>query len=113
MADVQLNIAGRAYVVTCNDGEESHLEQLGAAVNAKAEEAGGGAGGLNESRLLLFSALLLADELHELKSKTASHTSPADVPAPQIAVTDRDAENMAGALERLADRIEKLAAGLE
>ncbi len=65
MADVRLSIAGREYIVTCNDGEEQRLQALGALVDEKAREAGGPTGGLNESRLLLFSALLLADKLHD------------------------------------------------
>ena len=64
MADVRLSIAGREYIVTCNDGEELRLQALGAMVDEKAREAGGPSGGLNESRLLLFAALLLADKLH-------------------------------------------------
>ncbi len=112
MADVQLTIAGRSYVVTCKDGEEAHLEKLGAAVHAKAEEAGGAGGGLNESRLLLFSALLLADEVHDLKqTQPQSNSDMLDVK--QQASNDPDMEQMAVALERLAGRIEKLASGLE
>jgi Cell division protein ZapA len=56
MADVRLSIAGREYIVTCKDGEEQRLQALGALVDEKAREAGGPSGGLNESRLLLFSA---------------------------------------------------------
>lgn len=112
MADVHLTIAGRNYLVTCKDGEESHLQRLGAAVHAKAEDAGGAAGGLNESRLLLFSALLLADEVHELKLAQTGSNLPtvANVPEP---ASNPQVDQMATVLERLADRIEKLASGLE
>jgi cell division protein ZapA len=112
MADVHLTIAGRNYLVTCNDGEESHLRQLGAAVDAKAEDAGGAGGGLNESRLLLFSALLLADEIHELKSAQAGSSPMAAAPVAEPA-SNVQVDQMATVLERLADRIEKLASGLE
>ncbi len=112
MADVHLTIAGRNYLVTCKDGEESHLKRLGAAVDAKAEDSGGAGGGLNESRLLLFSALLLADEIHELKSAQAGSSPMSGVngvdPASNVQI-----DQMASVLERLADRIEKLASGLE
>jgi cell division protein ZapA len=111
MADVQLNIAGRDYVVTCRDGEESHLKTLAAAVDAKAQEAGGASGGLNESRLLLFAGLLLADEVHEMRA-SGKGSLPTASPAAS-SMPDADIERMAETLEKLADRIERLAAGLE
>jgi len=105
MADVRLSIAGREYIVTCKDGEESRLQALGALVDEKAREAGGPSGGLNESRLLLFSALLLADKLHDGGTGTAGMpTSPS---------TDLMVEQAAETLERLADRLEALALRVE
>jgi len=117
MADVRLSIAGREYLVTCRDGEEQRLEALGALVHEKAEEAGGAAQGLNESRQLLFASLLLADQLADSTGAGAASTPPED----QI-----NQRNMAGAaadndlsakdldtLEKLADRIEAAADRLE
>jgi cell division protein ZapA len=111
MADVQLNIAGRDYVVTCRDGEEAHLRTLGAAVDAKAQESGGASGGLNESRLLLFAGLLLADEIHEMHASSSGAAPQFTQAAP--ALSDAETERMTATLEKLADRIERLAAGLE
>ena len=105
MADVRLLIAGREYIVTCKDGEEQRLQALGALVDEKAREAGGPSGGLNESRLLLFSALLLADKLHDAGGSALSRTA---TPANDVAV-----EQAAETLERLADRLETLALRLE
>jgi cell division protein ZapA len=105
MADVRLSIAGREYIVTCKDGEEQRLKALGALVDEKAREAGGPSGGLNESRLLLFSALLLADKLHD------GGTDTPDTPTPQT--SDPAVEQAAETLERLADRLEALALRLE
>jgi cell division protein ZapA len=104
MADVRLSIAGREYIVTCNDGEEQRLQALGALVDEKAREAGGPSGGLNESRLLLFSALLLADKLHD--GAGASSTGAGQTAGPEV-------EQAAETLERLADRLEALALRLE
>ena len=105
MADVRLSIAGREYIVTCNDGEEPRLHALGAMVDEKAREAGGPSGGMNESRLLLYSALLLADKLHDKGDGNDGSAAPEyDDPA---------AAQAAEALERLADRLETLALRLE
>lgn len=103
MADVRLSIAGREYIVTCQDGEEARLQSLGAMVDDKAREAGG-AGGLNESRTLLFSALLLADKLHD---------GGGAVPVSSSATSDPALDEAATTLEKLADRLESLAAKLE
>jgi cell division protein ZapA len=97
MADVRLSVANREYIVTCKDGEEARLAELGQLVDEKAREAGG-AGGLNESRTLLFAALLLADQLIDIRG--------ADGTAPQSAGNDAE---LASSLERLAERLEKLA----
>lgn len=111
MADVRLNIASREYIVTCSDGEEQHLQSLGALVDEMAREAGGSAGGLNESRLLLFASLLLADKLHETQSKPA--------PAPHTPSnnsqngTDAAMDQAAATIEKLASRLEAFANKLE
>ena len=68
MPDIKITITGRDYMVACNPGEEQRLKTLGAMVDASAHEAGGGSGSLNETRTLLFAALLLADKLHDAGS---------------------------------------------
>lgn len=99
MSNVTLNIGGRQYLVACAAGEENHVKQLGETIEAKVREIG--AGGHNEVRLLLFAALLLADENFELKQKSA----PAAAPAATGINPD--------ALVALAERLEKCAAALE
>jgi cell division protein ZapA len=108
MADVRLMVAGREYIVTCKDGEEPRLEALGRIVDEKAREAGG-AGGLNESRQLLFAGLLLADQMYDGQSGNGD-PEPAQESSP---IPDEMAEQMAATVERLAERLESLAQGLE
>ncbi len=107
MAQMKLEIGGRSFMVTCQDGEESHLTRLAAMVDGKARESGDPAG-LNESRMLLFTSLLLADELHTAR---AAQDSPAEASAP--AQPDPMDEQAIAALEKLADRAEQLANSLE
>ena len=105
MADVRLSIAGRDYIVTCKNGEEERLNALGNLVDTKAREAGGSAGGLNESRQLLFASLLLADQLYDAQ--------PVPAAAAAAPFGTGNGTQMAEALERLAERMEKLVQGLE
>jgi cell division protein ZapA len=101
MASVDIEIAGRRYVVACRDGEEPHLREVGAIVDKKAQDAAGAVGSLSETKQLLFASLLLADELKE-KRQAATATAPSE-PDPAFAE----------ALERLAARVESLADRLE
>ena len=103
MAHVDLHIAGRRYSVACRDGEEDHLRGLAALVDRKAQEATEALGSLTEARQLLFAALLIADELKEVR---AGAGLPDPVPPPPDPA-------VAEALERLAGRLENLASTLE
>jgi len=98
MSNVTITIAGRLYTIACAEGEEAHIEALGASIDAKLAKLPNMAG-QSEARLLLYAALLLADEAHE-----AGKPAPAN---PQI-----EAE-VAESLETLADRLESVAAQLE
>ena len=101
MSNVALTIGGRQYTVACAAGEEEHVAQLGASIDAKVASAQGLAN-QSEARTLLYAALLLADELHEAGAASASG-------APVAADTGEDA----AALEDIATRLEDLAARLE
>ena len=97
MAQVDLEIAGQKYDVACRDGEEPHLLALGRLVDATAAEAAQAVGKMSDSRQLLFAALLLADDLTEARRATNSAAGPETTEA----------------VERIADRLEALAARLE
>ena len=97
MSNVTLTIGGRFYTVACAEGEEAHIEALGRTIDGKLTGMPN-LSGQSEARTLLFAALLLSDELHELRAGGAA-------PA-----TD---DGTVEALETLADRLEALAAQLE
>ena len=101
MANVDVEIASRSYNVACRDGEEAHLKSLAAIVDRKAKDAAAAVGNMDEARQVWFASLLLADELKELRSGGGVEYDP-----------EGDAV-MTEALERLADRMEMLAARLE
>jgi cell division protein ZapA len=101
MAEVTIEVGGRRYDVTCRDGEEDQLRRLARLVDEKAGQARAAVGGVNETRLLLLSALLLADELSDLRGGRA-------VPLPPDT-----GSALADAVEQLAARVESLAEHLE
>jgi cell division protein ZapA len=100
MSNVVLSIGGRTFSVACADGEERHIEMLGGMIDQKVHALGDSAG-QNEVRMLLYAALVLADDLHETNAHAAAdseQTVPSDLPM---------------RLERIASSLENLATNLE
>jgi cell division protein ZapA len=102
MSNVNLTIGGRFYKVACAEGEEAHIESLGRTIDGKLHDLPNMAG-QSEARTLLFAALLLADEVHELRAGVGGSGSAPAKPDPRAAE----------ALESLAERLESLAGHLE
>ncbi|WCT78520.1 cell division protein ZapA [Novosphingobium humi] len=101
MSRVDLMIGGRDYAVACSPGEEEHVRMLGRIIEEKMN-ALPGATNQSEMRSMLFAALLLADELHELRQQLDQGAPPAD-PA-----TAARLEALAAGLEQLAASVEDL-----
>lgn len=97
MSNVQLAIGGRGYTVACADGEEAHVAQLGRIIDGMVTS--GGLKAQSEQRMLLYAALMLADELDEARRALAQ------VPQPDPSLGAR--------VEGIADRLEALTRNLE
>ena len=93
MSNVALSVGGRDYVVACAAGEEEHIADLGRMIDAKLASLPLSAT-QGETRALLFAALLLADELHEVRAANTPPPEPQN-PARLLALAER--------LEKLAD----------
>lgn len=96
MSNVTLSIAGRKYTIACAEGEERHIEMLGASIDAKLAQLDN-LTGQSPERILLYATLLLADELYG--ARPASSVTPS--------------EHLAGQLEALAERAESLASEMD
>jgi cell division protein ZapA len=103
MSNVNLSIGGRSFTVACAEGEEGHVSGLGQMIDGKLSAMGDMAG-QSESRMLLFAALLLADDLHEAEHRAAA-PAPPPVAAPS-AISPHLLESIAQRLENLASRLE-------
>ncbi len=100
MGQVIVEIGGRNYQLSCRDGGEDHLQALAAGVAGKAEYLTGSLGQLSEPRLLLMSALMIADELHEVRAgKTAAEPPAAAVAPDRLAALVARAEALADLLD--------------
>lgn len=105
MSNVTLSIGGRDHAVACGPGEEDHVRYLGQLIDAKVAQMEG-ATAQADARLLLFAALLLADEVHELKQALTAAEVAAEA-------TAKEPTDLTPLLEALATRLEKLASNLE
>jgi cell division protein ZapA len=110
MSNVNLTIGGRVFTVAATDGEETHIAMLGRMIDERAGKVSAGPG-QSESRMLLFAALLLADELHDAHRQAPP--PPPETPAADAEEAGRTAAEVAARIEALANRVEKLAAHLE
>lgn len=72
MPQVNVTIAGKAYRMACGEGEEAHLESLAALYDGKIEEMRQAFGEIGDMRLHVMAALMVADEMSELKQRIAS-----------------------------------------
>jgi len=69
MANVSIKFNGKEFLLSCDDGQEEHLEELLIQLNKKFNELKNNLGNLGENKLLLITAIKVIDEYHETKKK--------------------------------------------
>ncbi|MES2861945.1 MAG: cell division protein ZapA [Pseudomonadota bacterium] len=106
MATVTVEINGRPYAVGCADGQEERVRILAKQFDVHVRQVAGDVGHVGDIRLFLMAALVLADELHEVRLAGGAISAPSATTAP---ASDN---GVAEALNAVAARIEKIAQGL-
>ena len=70
MANVSIKFNGKEFLLSCDDGQEEHLEELLIQINQKFNSLKNDLGNLGEkNKLLLITAVKVMDEYHETKKK--------------------------------------------
>jgi cell division protein ZapA len=69
MAGVNVKILGRSYRMACEDGEEAHLTRLSYTLETKISELRDSFGDVGDMRLLVMSAIMLADEASDAQRR--------------------------------------------
>lgn len=100
MAQVTITVNGRDHRIGCDDGEEDRVRELAAIVDERATALAKQIGPSSDSRLLLMTAILMADDLSSARTGTGD--------APKIAAPDDTARiaELANRLENIAERVE-------
>ena len=92
MAQVNVRINGRQYQVACEDGQEGHLDKLAAYIDQRVAELVKDVGQVGDARLLVMSALLIADELADAYDELSELRAVNTMPPPPDPDTVRAAE---------------------
>ena len=104
MAQVDVSVNGQSYRIACEDGQEDRLVDLAAMVDEKIAELVNQIGQVGSNRLLVMAALVIADELVDLKNETSSSQEPYD---------NAKQENTVLVLREITKRIENIADQVE
>ena len=104
MAQVDVSVNGQSYRIACEDGQEDRLVDLAAMVDEKGIGLVNQIGQVGSNRLLVMAALIIADELVDLKNEAGSSQELEDNTNQQDTVL---------ALQEITKRIENIADQVE
>ena len=69
MANVNIKFNGKEFLLSCDDGQEEHLEELSLYLNKKFHELKNSLGNIGENKLLLITSIKIMDEYFETRKK--------------------------------------------
>ena len=104
MAQVDVSVNGQSYRIACEDGQEDRLVDLAAMVDGKVLDLVNQIGQVGSNRLLVMAALIIADELVDLKNEVGSSRELED---------NIKQEDMVLTLQEITKRIENIAGEVE
>jgi cell division protein ZapA len=105
MPQVSVTINGRTYPVACDSGQEGRIAELARYLDGKVAGFARQFSHAGEARLVVLAALVIADELAEATDALRR--------AQAGGANGHDDAVLAGGIERLAQRVEAVAARLE
>ena len=74
MANVNIKFNGKEFLLSCEDGQEEHLEELSLVLNSKFNDLKNSLGNIGESKLLLITSITIIDEYFEKKKQIDAKT---------------------------------------
>ena len=69
MANVNIKFNGKDFLLSCDDGQEEHLENLANHLGNKFDKLKTELGNIGENKLLLITSIKIMDEYFETKKK--------------------------------------------
>jgi cell division protein ZapA len=112
MAQVSVTINGRQFRMTCEDGQEEHLEKLARELDSRIGDLRAKFGEIGDTRLTVMAAITVADELAEAGARVKRlEEELAALQDARVATSDRNKAaqaSIAAALSTAAERIESI-----
>ena len=78
MANVNIKFNGKEFLLSCEDGQEEHLQELSFNLSEKFNQLKSNLGNLGENKLLLITSITLMDEYFETKKNIEKKKSEID-----------------------------------
>ena len=69
MANINIKFNSKDFLLSCDDGQEEHLEKLASHLSDKFDELKSDLGNIGENKLLLITSIKIMDEYFETKKK--------------------------------------------
>lgn len=107
MPTVTIALNGRNYDIACGEGEESRVQELAGELRRRMEGLAKNAGPVHENLLFALTGILLADEIDQKSRQIVQLKNQ------QEDLVQRREVALADTIERLAVKIEAIAARLE
>lgn len=112
MGDVTITLNGRTYRLECGEGEEAHLIALAEYFSGHVETMKKKFGQVGDDRLILMAALMVTDELSELKRQVQElKTTNVELRRDRSVAEDLATTAIGAASDRLESLNERLAGG--
>ena len=97
MAQVDITVNNQNFLIACEDGQEDRLMDLSKIVDDKVGELAAQVGQVGQTRLLVMAALVIADELVDLRETV------------KLTPAQNSDDTAVACIEELSRRIEKIA----
>ena len=97
MAQVDITVNNQNFLIACEDGQEDRLMDLSKIVDDKVGELAAQVGQVGQTRLLVMAALVIADELVDLRETV------------KLTPVQKSDDTAVACIEELSKRIEKIA----
>ena len=119
MADLEITVGGRSFMVSCQEGEEHFLRTAAAMLDNEAQPLVTQMGRLPEARMLLMAGLMLADRTASVEDKLrvaqarVAELENQPAPEPQVVQVPVIPPQIPDTMAEIAARAEALARKVE
>ena len=121
MGEINISVNGKNYGIACDDGQEERVRELGRYVDERVKSLGNAGGATSENQNLVLTAIILADEIADLRNYIDQSGAEGQQGEPRVevrevqvppAISEEDEAKFVNTVETLANRIEVLATRL-